>query len=199
MSASLLLVDDHPLFREGFAVMVGQARPGWSLATAASAAEACDRLATGAPFDLAIVDIQLPDQDGLSALAEMARLRPDVARVTISGRDDVAARLRARDAGASGFIDKASDPARILELIDRVLDGGVAFDLPDRPAPPALTARQAEVLGLLAEGCPNKEMRYRLNIAERTVRAHLTELFATLGVHNRVQALLRAREIGLIG
>jgi DNA-binding NarL/FixJ family response regulator len=55
------------------------------------------------------------------------------------------------------------------------------------------------VLELLAEGCPNKEMRYRLNIAERTVRAHLTELFVVLGATNRVQAIVRARELGLIG
>jgi DNA-binding NarL/FixJ family response regulator len=64
---------------------------------------------------------------------------------------------------------------------------------------PALTARQAEILDLLAEGHGNKEIRYRLGIAERTVRAHLTELFQLLGVHGRMPAVIRARELGLIG
>jgi DNA-binding NarL/FixJ family response regulator len=61
-----------------------------------------------------------------------------------------------------------------------------------------LTTRQAEVLGLLAEGHANKEIRYRLGIAERTVRAHLTELFQVLGVNSRMQAVIRGRELGLI-
>ncbi len=63
---------------------------------------------------------------------------------------------------------------------------------------PSLTSRQAEVLELLAEGCSNKEMRHRLGIAERTVRAHLTELFHLLGASSRMQAVIRGRELGLI-
>ncbi|MBX3482936.1 response regulator [Phenylobacterium sp.] len=198
MSASLLLVDDHPLFREGFAAMVGKARPDWSLAMADSAAGGCAALAAGA-FDLVIVDIQLPDRDGFAALAEMAALRPDVARVMISGREDMAARQRARHAGAAGFIDKAAEPARIVEMLQAVLDGGHAFDTPARGTAPSLSPRQAQVLELLAQGCANKEMRYRMGIAERTIRAHLTEVFGLLGVTNRVQAIVRARELGLIG
>ena len=198
MSASLLLVDDHPLFRDGFAAMVGKTRPDWRLTTAESAETGCAALA-GGDFDLVIVDIQLPDRDGFAAIAEMASLRPDVARVMISGREDMAARLRARHAGAAGFIDKAAEPARIVKMLELVLDGGVAFDVTPKGRSPSLSPRQAQVLELLAEGCANKEMRYRMGIAERTIRAHLTELFGLLGVTNRVQAIVRARELGLIG
>ena len=83
-------------------------------------------------------------------------------------------------------------------MIQAVLDGGVAFGVTAGERSPFLTARQAEVLQLLSLGCPNKEIHYRLSIAERTVRAHMTELFGVLGASNRVQAVVRARELGLI-
>jgi DNA-binding NarL/FixJ family response regulator len=116
----------------------------------------------------------------------------------ISGRDDPATLHRVRRSGASGFIAKAADVDQALAALDAVLAGELAFDGPgDEGAPPALTERQAEVLTLLCEGHGNKEIRYRLGIAERTVRAHMTELFQLLGANSRVQAILRARRLGL--
>ena len=80
-----------------------------------------------------------------------------------------------------------------------MLQGGSAFSAAERDASlPILTTRQAEILALLAEGHANKEIRYRLGIAERTVRAHLTELFQLLGANSRMQAVIRGRELGLI-
>ena len=83
-------------------------------------------------------------------------------------------------------------------MIDSVLRGDKIFNTGDPGNLPALTPRQIELLMLLAEGHGNKEIRHRLNIAERTVRAHLTELFQLLGAHSRMQALIRARELGLV-
>ena len=197
-TATILIVDDHPLFADGFAHMARTLRPAWTLHSAASAAGALRALAEGRP-DLAIVDIGLPDDDGFGLLDEIVAATLDLPVILISGRDDAAVRVRARASGAAGFIAKTSPPETIVSQIDTVLQGGVAFaDCAEAGPMPALTLRQAEVLALLAEGHANKEIRHRLGIAERTVRAHLTELFHLLGANSRMQAVLRGRELGLI-
>ncbi|MBS0362761.1 MAG: response regulator transcription factor [Proteobacteria bacterium] len=195
-----LLVDDHPLFRDGFAAMLRTHRPDWTLRTANSAAEALPALAQSPAPDLAIIDILLPDADGFAAARAIGERAPLVSRVMISGREDSAARLRSRDCGACGFISKAWAPERILEMLEAVLAGGLAFDTPEvAHAGDAMTARQLEVLTLLADGHSNKVIERRMNIAPRTVRAHLTEIFHLLEVDGRVQAILKARQLGLIG
>ena len=194
-----LLVDDHPLFRDGFAAMLRRHRSDWTLTTANSAADALRMLSEGHP-DLAIIDIQLPDIDGFDAARAIGERAPLVSRVMISGREDGAARLRSRDCGASGFISKAWSPERIIEMLEVVLAGGVAFETPaNAGAGEAITARQLEVLTLLADGHSNKAIERRMNIAPRTVRAHLTEIFRLLEVEGRMQAILKARQLGLIG
>ena len=194
-----LLVEDHPLFRDGFAAMLKHHRPDWTLACAGTASEALEMLADCQP-DLAIIDIQLPDIDGFMAARVIAAARPETPRVMISGREDDAARLRSRDCGASGFISKGWASERIIAMLERVLGGGVAFDVPEGApaAGSALTARQLEVLTLLAGGHSNKVIERRMSIAPRTVRAHLTEIFHILEADGRVQAILKARLIGLI-
>lgn len=196
-AAHILVVDDHPLFRDGFAHMVRVLRPRWTLQFADSAAEALARLKSMPP-DLAIVDVGLPGDDGFTLIKAIAQVSA-VPQILISGRDDAAVRTRARACGARSFIAKTEDPDTITRTIDAVLRGGTVFDASTAGGGiPSLTARQAEVLMLLAEGYGNKEIRHRLDIAERTVRAHLTELFQLLGAHSRMQAVLRARELGLI-
>ena len=193
----LLLIDDHPLFVDGFATMIAAARPDWRFAAAHSSAAGCAALADG--VDLVLVDLELPDCDGFATVAAIAARDPLVPRIVISGRADAAARMRARGAGASGFIVKSLPPATMLAVIDDVVAGRCGFGGEVAAATlPTLSPRQLDVLTLLAEGHANKEIRYRLDIAERTVRAHLTDLFAALGVSTRVNAILRAREIGLI-
>ena len=194
----ILVVDDHPLFRDGFAAMARTARPRWTLHLSNDAPRALACFAEISP-DLVIVDVGLPGVDGFMLLKAIANLSPATPQILISGREDAAVSLRARACGARGFISKTAPPETILAVIDAVLEGGVAFDAAGRgQAIPALTPRQMEILMLLADGHGNKEIRHRLNIAERTVRAHLTELFHQLGAHSRMQALLRAREFGLI-
>jgi two-component system, NarL family, nitrate/nitrite response regulator NarL len=127
-----------------------------------------------------------------------------VPRLLISGREDQATLVRASRSGASGFVAKSWPVERLLKVIERVLAGGSGFD-PRTDAQPAsggigqqLTLRQIEVLCLLAEGKSNKEIAHRLDIADRTVRAHLTELFQALGVASRVQAVLQAKQLGIV-
>ncbi len=97
-------------------------------------------------------------------------------------------------------MSKTWSPERILEMLEMVLAGGVAFEAPvDFAAAKAITMRQLEVLTLLADGHSNKAIERRMNIAPRTVRAHLTEIFHLLEVDSGVQAIIKARQLGLIG
>jgi DNA-binding NarL/FixJ family response regulator len=195
---NILVVDDHPLFRDGFAHMVRVLRPQWNLHFSESAAHALTAL-KGLTPDLVIVDVGLPDDDGFTLLKAIANVSAAIPQILISGRDDAAIRMRARASGVRSFIAKTSAPEKIADTIDAVLNGGTVFDTAKGSEDmPVLTARQTEVLMLLAAGHGNKEIRHRLNIAERTVRAHLTELFQVLGAHSRMQAVIRARELGLI-
>jgi DNA-binding NarL/FixJ family response regulator len=198
VAANILIVDDHPLFADGFTQMARALRPDWTLCSAASASQALQTLQI-TPLDLAILDLGLPDTDGFTLFRTMAAQWPALKIILISGRDDAAVRVRARATGAAGFIAKSATPATIVGMVDAVLQGGSAFSAAERDASlPILTTRQAEILALLAEGHANKEIRYRLGIAERTVRAHLTELFHLLGANSRMQAVIRGRELGLI-
>lgn len=197
--ARILVVDDHPLFCEGLAHAAARLRPTWQLVFSHTAASAHEALAGGG-LDLVIVDVGLPDMDGFALLRSIAAVHPRLSQILISGRNDSAVRVRARACGARGFISKTMPPTAIIESVDAVLRGEEALEPPSRAngGMPVLSARQAEVLELLSEGHGNKEIRHRLGIAERTVRAHLTELFQLLDAHSRTQALIRARELGLI-
>ncbi|CAM3213626.1 Response regulator transcription factor [Sphingomonas antarctica] len=191
----LLLIDDHPLFRQGFAAMIAEARPDWQC-TPVGCGEDAEAAARRERFDIALIDLQLPGADGFQTLARIADAAPLLPCAIVSGREDAAARERARVAGAKGYIAKASEPAAMIARIEAIAAGGEGWDAGDGKAP-VLTERQRQVLALLCEGHGNKEIRHRLGIAERTVRAHLTELFGALGAHSRVQAVLRARTLGL--
>ena len=201
-TATILIVDDHPVFAGGFVEMARALRPEWNLRVASSATQALGSLRLVSPdaaVDLVVIDVCLPDEDGFGLLKTIAADWPGLPAVLISGREDAAVRVRARAAGAMGFVAKTASPQAIVDMIDTVLSGGTAFcDRMPASGLPVLSPRQAEVLALLAEGHANKEIRYRLGIAERTVRAHLTELFHLLGAHSRMQAVIRGRELGLI-
>ena len=196
-SATVLLIDDQPLFSCGFTQMARVLRPHWILHTLTSAEQAMNALDHLTP-DLAIISVALPDENGFTLLFTMAARRPNLRLALISERDDALVRFRGRAGGASAFIFKTSPPAIIVSMIDAVLRNDAASSDSNRAGVPLLTARQAEVLTLLAAGHSNKEICHRLGIAERTVRAHLTELFNQLGATSRMQAVIRARELGLI-
>lgn len=205
----ILLVDDHPLFHEGVASAFARLAPDLKIVGAESSAEGLELLRTQ-PIELALVDLVLPHSDGLSAIAQYAAEAPHVPRVLISGREEPELVRKARDAGASGFIRKSLALVDLLAALRQILDGNAYFELESssrrfeqRPAvdntPSAeLTLRQLEVLKLLGAGWSNKEISAELCIAERTVRAHLTELFRALGASSRTQAVLAAQRLGLL-
>lgn len=174
-------------------------RPCWTVLFADGAAQARALLAQQ-NVDLVVIDVGLVEEDGFALLDGIAHDYPGLRQMLISGRNDVAVRIRARACGARGFVAKTMDSDEILDALETVLAGGTAFEKANGGPPGArqLTSRQAEILELVAQGHGNKEIRHRLGIAERTVRAHLTDLFVTLDAHSRTQALIRARELGMI-
>lgn len=207
---AILLVDDHPLFHEGLASALARLAPELQIVSAASAEEGLAVLSREPSIDLALIDLILPDDDGLDVLRTYAAAHPQVPRVLISGRDDATVIRGAREAGASGFLSKSLPAGRLIKALRDLLAGDecfltpslVAADGPEtqkRSTPElGLTIRQLEVLSLLGEGKPNKEIANVLGIAERTARAHITELFHVLGVSSRTQAVIRAQRLGLL-
>jgi DNA-binding NarL/FixJ family response regulator len=202
MPSSLLLIDDHTLFRTGLRLIV-QDHPGvGSIAEAGSVAEAC-ALAPAA-VDLILLDIQLPGMSGLDGLRLLRQAHPRARIVLVSASIAPDAVHEARSRGADGFLPKSASGEDILEAISVSLSGEPCFPLNSgntattrAPAAPSLTARQLEVLSLLCTGKPNKVIARDLGLSENTVRVHVAAIFAQLGVNSRSAALLAAQRLGL--
>jgi two-component system, NarL family, nitrate/nitrite response regulator NarL len=205
MSASLLLVDDHTLFRTGLRLIVQDHPSVAQIAEAGSIAQAC-ALALSA-LDLVLLDIQLPGMSGLDGLHLLRKSYPQARIVLVSASMAPDAVREARLRGADGFLPKSAGAQDILNAITLALAGQPCFP-PEVacPAPaclagtasPSLTARQLDVLLLLCSGKPNKVIARDLGLSENTVRVHVAAIFSQLGVNSRSAALLQAQRWGLV-
>jgi DNA-binding NarL/FixJ family response regulator len=196
----LLLVDDHPLFSVGFAHALTHSTSGIEVLTAPTIEDGLTLAGSSPDLDIVLIDYRLGHSDGLAGLRRFGEHFPLVARVLISGDEDPALAARARAAGASGFLGKSASIPALLAALQRVASGDVVFDEADRRTATGSgpTARQMEVLTLVAQGQPNKRIALELGIAERTVKLHITALLEALGARNRTHLLVRAREQGLL-
>lgn len=197
----LLLVDDHPLFCVGFAHALAHAWPGARVDTASTLEEGLAAAAAQPGLDIVLLDQRLGAHTGLRGLALFARQFPLVARVLISGDEDPALQAAAREAGASGFLGKSQPVHAMAAALASIAAGGLVFGPPptaDAQVPASPTARQMEVLQLVAQGQPNKRIAQALGIAERTVKLHITALLGALQARNRTHLLVVAREKGLL-
>ncbi|MEI7037788.1 response regulator transcription factor [Fulvimonas yonginensis] len=210
---SLLIADDHPLFRTALRQAATACVPDAQVREAADFAGVLGTL-EAADTDLVLLDLHMPGSQGLSGLAALRGQHPGVAVLVISAHDEPRTVRRVLDHGAAGFIPKSASPAQISEAIRSVLDCGTWLppelaaavaaltpdpqdaDLAGRLA--RLTEQQYRVLALIGEGLLNKQIADRLAIQERTVKAHVTAIFEKLGVRNRTQAglLLRSLDLG---
>jgi DNA-binding NarL/FixJ family response regulator len=203
---NVLLVDDHPLFGLGFVHALAHADGAVEARIAATIDEGLALAQDWPALDVVLVDYRLGAGDGIAGLRLFGARFPLVARVLISGDEDPALAVRARAAGASGFLGKSLTIDDVLRALQGVATGGVHFSTEGAPAlPPTAmgrhawpTARQMEVLALIALGQQNKRIADELGIAERTVKLHVTALFAALGARNRTHLVARARETGLL-
>lgn len=222
----VLIVDDHPLIREGLANVLRELDAELDIREAEDAEVALAALQADASLSLILLDLFVPGADGFGLLAQVRDLRPDVPVVVLSAHDGREQVLAAIDAGAMGFISKRSSTSVLVGAIRLVLSGGVYLppqvlnamtDAPAgrpaegaapiappagslRPATPAeigLTERQADVLALLVQGKPNKIICRELDLAEGTVKTHITAILRALGVNNRTQALFALSRMGV--
>jgi DNA-binding NarL/FixJ family response regulator len=211
---SLLIADDHPLFRAALRQAATASVEGCDVQEAADLVGALAALAAAPDTDLVLLDLHMPGSQGLSGLAALRGQHPGVAVLVVSAHDEPRTVRRVLDHGAAGFIPKSASPAQIGEAIRTVLDCGswLPPDLADAVAVLApdpqdtdlaarlarLTEQQYRVLALIGEGLLNKQIADRLAIQERTVKAHVTAIFEKLAVRNRTQAglLLRSLDLG---
>ncbi len=200
----LVLVDDHQLVRDGLAQLLGGVDDFEVVGLAADGAEACAAVEYHRP-DIVLMDLSMPGCDGITATRRLRGLAPDVRVLVLTSFSDRNRIVEAIDAGAVGYILKDSEPDDLVRAIrsaarnESPLDPRVARTLIDRHRESGttdvqLTPREREVLACIAEGLPNKLIARRLGIAEKTVKAHLTNVFQRIGVTDRTQAALWARE-----
>ena len=207
---TLLIADDHPLFREALRGAVARVLPD-ALLREAENVDALYQLVESEPdADLLLLDLNMPGAHGFSALVHLRALHPQLPIVVVSAREEPAVMRRALDHGAIGFIPKSADAKTLGEAISTVLEG-------DRWAPPAalnapataadehdaanrlrdLTPQQVRVLQMLGSGLLNKQIAFDLGVSEATIKAHVTAILRKLGASNRTQAVLIAGRLAL--
>ncbi len=196
----ILIVDDHPFFLFGLTAILEEEALASSVACASTVAEAVEDLQQSPETALVLLDLSLQGEAGLSLFAELEQLGLPVPVVVISSREDETSVRAARSAGAVGFLPKSANRRSLLRMVQRVSQGELFYPSMQAPATQAdsLTPRQLEVLGLLAEGLPNKRICQMLDLTEHTVKTHLKAIFTHLGVHNRTECVAQARSLGLI-
>ena len=198
--ARLMLVDDHPIVREGLRAYLAQQAGLNVVAEAGSIAEALEQLTEAKP-DLVLLDVRLEGENGLTLLAELRRRESLVRVLLLTSFLDEDYLREALRLGASGYLLKRAGQGTLVDGIraalrgERALDPAAAALLPGLPDDPLrqLTPRELEVLTLLAEGLPNKALAKRLNVGEKTVKTHVSSLLAKLGLKDRTQAALFAQ------
>lgn len=204
----ILIVDDHPLFRAGFHAVLAEGALDAGVLSVSSVKEALDVLGKDDDVALVLLDVHLRDDDGFNALRIIGERFPTTACVLISGDEQEGLAARAVAAGASGFIPKSFTADEMIVAIRQVMAGEVFVPpatrsrapLADRPggSETALTLRQLEVISMLGRGLSNKEIARALDVAERTVKAHVSAVFDALNVRNRTQAVLAAQRRGFL-
>lgn len=208
----VLIADDHAVFREGLRAVLGSEPDMEVVGEAATGKEAVERAAEFRP-DVILMDIQMPGINGIEATRRIRSASPDVGVVVLTMFEDDDSVFSAMRAGARGYVLKGADPSEILTVVRAVSSGEAHFGpeiarrlvdffaAPRAASPeevlPELTARERDILGLIARGHSNATIAARLFVSPNTVRNHITHIFAKLQVADRAEAIVRARNAGL--
>jgi len=210
---TVLLVDDHPLVRSGLVGLVASTTDLTVVGEVPGGADAVrfvqDAAAKQAPPDVVLMDLSMPGMDGVEATRQVLAAAPTVRVVVLTSFHDRDRVLEALAAGAVGYLLKDSEPVEVLAAIRAAAQGHAPLDprvagvlLPtapgaenkQKPADPGLSARESEVLELLATGMSNRQIGRSLGIAERTVKVHVGNVFRRIGVADRTSAALWFRD-----
>ncbi|GAA1765423.1 response regulator transcription factor [Luedemannella helvata] len=206
----VLLVDDHPAFRAGLRALLAATDDVSVVAEAASGEEALAVLPTVQP-DVVLIDLAMPGMGGIAATERIVEAGPHVRVLVLSMADDDDSVFAAMRAGARGYVVKGARRADLVRAIKAVAAGEAIFGAAiavrlmgyfaglDRrqPALPQLTEREREILSLVAKHLTNPQIAQRYGLSEKTVRNHVSKIFAKLRVADRAQAIIVAREAGL--
>jgi DNA-binding NarL/FixJ family response regulator len=211
----VLIVDDHALVRRGMAHVVRECFAEAEVVEAGNAADAVAVMSSTKGVDIALVDVRMPDADGLELLHDIKERWPDVPVIMLTSFDHAHYVRRALAEGAAGYMLKDATPddleqaikvaisgggnvlsPRVIQNLFESVDGGDNGGAPPR-ATGSLTARETDILALLAEGRSNRDISRALFLSEKTVKAHLAAIFRKLGVTNRTQAAIAAMSMGI--
>ena len=211
MNTSILIAEDHPLFRAALQAALKQGLDSPLITETDSIARLQNALEQNSRQDLILLDLNMPGAHGFSGLLYLRGQHPNIPVIVISGQDDEAVIRKAAGYGAVGFIPKSSSMPQIQEAIKHVLNGERSFpegintnpttntdtssDIDQRIS--SLTPQQFRVLGMISEGLLNKQIAWELNVAEATIKAHVTAIFRKLGVRNRTQAVIALQQLEL--
>lgn len=207
----VMIADDQTLFRTGLARLLAEDPRLTLVGQAADGMDAVKKAAALKP-DVVLMDLKMPGLDGVEATAQIVASQPDVKVLVLTTFDADRYVLQALKAGASGYVLKDSEPAAISSSImavlsgERVMAGAVAnrvLDMLTGASTPkefydGLTAREVEILKLMATGKPNKQIAYSLKISEKTVRNHISHIYEKLQIYDRAQAVLYAVRKNLV-
>jgi DNA-binding NarL/FixJ family response regulator len=210
MTVRVLIADDHPLVRQGLQAALAP-MPDVEVVAEAATGQAAVREAVLHRPDVVVMDLQMPELNGIEATRELARSVPTAAVLVLTMFDDDDSVFAAMRAGARGYVLKGAEQQEIARAIAAVAAGQAIFGPavatrvlayfatpPVTPTPfPELTAREREVLDLLAAGRNNHQIADQLGLSAKTVANHISAIFAKLQVADRTQAILRARDAGL--
>jgi DNA-binding NarL/FixJ family response regulator len=202
----VLLADDHPVVRAGLSQLL-DSTPDIEVCCTAEDGEQAVELTLEEKPDVVLMDLSMPKLDGIEATRRITAAAPETRVVALTSFSDQERILAALDAGASGYLLKDSEPSELIAGIRAAVRGESPLDpkaagalLRERTAArPAeeLSEREREVLGLVARGLPNKLIARELGVSDKTVKAHLTSVFRTIGVDDRTQAALWAQRHGI--
>ena len=213
----ILVVDDHVLIREALRGVLKEVKSDAIVFEASNCSQAMQVIAEHPGLKLILLDLNLPDRDGFSVLTELGERYPTISVVVLSAQQDRGSVVRALDLGALGFIPKSGQREVMLSALQLVSAGGIyippeilARDEPSprddkppaanqptvSPADLGLTERQVDVLSLIMQGKSNKAICRVLNLAEPTVKNHVTAILKALGVSNRTEAVIAVSALG---
>ncbi|MFF5767108.1 response regulator transcription factor [Streptomyces tanashiensis] len=208
----VLIVDDHPLFREGLRAALESSGGAVVVAEATTGGEVPESVDRHQP-DVVIMDLSLPDISGIEATRRLTEDHSGLPVLILTMSDDDASLLAALQAGARGYVVKGAGSDEVLHALRTVAAGGavIGSEIAARLSPllsgsrqrdaeqlfPALTSREVEVLELIARGHDNRRIARELVLSEKTVRNHITHVFEKLQVTSRAEAVARARDAGL--